>query len=141
MTDWATPPETEERYHVTEPPRTNFEALAVLIAQQVRLEIFGVRIWLRCERDQRDPAGRLYYQIGCERPDTFTGEMGEGRGGKMYLSEAMLEDELVQGAWGLFDAYVHHEAREGFLWRDRRIYGPHQKVDNLWEIAEDIVTR
>jgi len=88
--------------------------------------------------DQRvpDSNGRWYYQIECERPDTFTGEVGIGRGGKAYLSPEMTEGELVQIAWGLFQGYVLHEAREGFQWRGRRVFGPHISTAALWDVAE-----
>lgn len=125
-------------------PPTEFsghEAWVRAICDDLEYRIFEARIWLIVERDKTDPEGRLYLQVACDRPDTFTGLVGEGRGGKAYLSQHMMKDEIVQLAWGLFDAYVHHEAREGFFYCGRRIYGPHQKVDNLWAIAEDIVTR
>ena len=67
--------------------------------------------------------------------------MGEGMGGKAYLSPYMIEDELVQLAWGLLQNYVMHEAREGFTYKGKRIYGPHLKVSRLMEIAEDTVSR
>lgn len=86
--------------------------------------------------DQRLPGGRWYYQIECDRPDTFTGIMGVGRGGKAYLTPEMTEGELVQAAWGLYQSYVLHEARESFLWRGRRVFGPHIDPVALWEVAE-----
>lgn len=90
------------------------------------------------ERDQtsQDALGRYYFQIRCERPDTFTGEMGTGHGGKAYLSPYATDSELVQTAFGLYKAYVEHEARESFLWRGRRVFGPHISTEALWEVAE-----
>lgn len=115
--------------------------LAYEVASELEFHIFEAKIWLICDRDKSDPEGRLYFQIACDRPDTFTGQMGEGRGGKAYLSPHMIKDEMVQLALGLFLGYVEHEAREGFLYKGRRIYGPHLKVDNLWKIANDIAVR
>lgn len=115
--------------------------LALQVAQRTAFSIFGADVWLVCERDQADPAGRLFYQVHARRPDTYTGEVGEGAGGKAYLSPHMIEDELVQLAWGLFQSYVLHEAREGFTYRGKRIYGPHLKVARLLEIADDTVAR
>jgi len=115
--------------------------LALTVAQHTAFSIFGADVWLVCERDKNDPAGRLYYQVHALRPDTYTRELGEGAGGKAYLSPHMIEDELVQLAWGLFQNYVIHEAREGFTYRTKRIFGPHLKVARLLEIADDTVSR
>jgi hypothetical protein len=117
------------------------ERLAVTIASDIDFSMFGAKVWLACERDATDPDGRLYYQVHALRPDTYTGEMGEGTGGKAYLSPHMIEDELVQLAWGLFQAYVTHEAREGFTYKGKRIFGPHLRVANLLKIADDTVKR
>jgi hypothetical protein len=87
------------------------------------------------EVDQADPEGRFYMQIECDRPDTYTGLMGVGRGGKSYLSPWMTDSEIVRRAFGLLLAYVEHEAREGFMWRGRRVFGPHIHVEALWSVA------
>lgn len=88
------------------------------------------------ERDQEIPNGRFYFQIEAERIDTFTGCLGTGRGGKAYLSRHATDSELVQTVWGLYQSYVLHEARETFLWRGRRVFGPHIDTAALWEVAE-----
>ena len=88
------------------------------------------------ERDKKHPDGRFYLQIEAARIDTFTGELGTGRGGKAYLSEEATDSELVQTVFGLYDAYCHHEVRETFLFRGRRIFGPHISIDAHWEVAE-----
>lgn len=117
------------------------EQLARGVVDDVHFSIFGAKIWVVCDRDKADPAGRLFYQVHAMRPDTYTGEMGEGAGGKAYLSPYAIEDELVQLAWGLLQAYVLHEEREGFSYKGKRIFGPHMKVSRLMEIADDTVER
>lgn len=93
------------------------------------------------EVDQADPGGRVYMQIECERPDTYTGVMGVGRGGKSYLSPWMTDSEVVRRALGLLLSYVEHEAREGFTYKGRRIFGPHLDVEALWEVADRLDVR
>ena len=93
------------------------------------------------EFDKTDPDGRVYMQVECDRPDTFTGVMGVGRGGKAYLSPHMTDSELVRRAFALVLAYVEHEAREGFTWRGRRVFGPHISVEALWDAAETLDAR
>lgn len=90
---------------------------------------------------QGEPAGRYYFQVGCWRKDTFTGEMGWGWGGKAYLSEYASDSELVQTAFGLYKAFWEHEARETFKWNGRRVFGPHISTDALWEVARRVDIR
>lgn len=92
-------------------------------------------------RDKKNPAGRFYFQIEAVRLDTFTGKPGTGRGGKAYLSEEATDSELVQTIFGLYDFYCHHEVRETFLWRGRRVFGPHVDINAHWEVAERYDTR
>ena len=91
---------------------------------------------LLCERDKKDPEGRIYLQVECDRPDVFTGVPGVGRGGKAYLSEHMTEGEIVRRAFSLFMAYEEHECREFFQWKGRALFGPHIDPQALWEAAD-----
>lgn len=96
----------------------------------------GYRLIL--SRDKQDPTGRYYFQVECDRPDSSTGEMGVGRGGKAYLSPHMTVSELTRVAFGLFKAYEEHECREFFNWKNRAIFGPHVSSEALWEVAESL---
>jgi hypothetical protein len=87
------------------------------------------------EVDKKDPAGRFYFQVECDRPDIFTKEMGVGRGGKAYLSEHMTDSELARLAFGLFAAYEEHEAREWFQVDGVAVFGPHIALDALLEVG------
>lgn len=92
--------------------------------------------------DQKDPAGRVYVQLLHVRPDAVTGEIGEGRGGKRYLSPHMTDSEIVRALFGAAKAYEEHEVREWFKYRPRDqqearpIFGPHGDVDMLWRVAD-----
>lgn len=86
--------------------------------------------------DQRVDGGRWYYQVEAHRPDTYTREPGVGRGSKAYLNPAATRSELAQTAFGLFNAYEHHECREWFTFAGKRVYGPHFDVLALAEIAD-----
>jgi hypothetical protein len=96
---------------------------------------------LLVEVDKADDLGRVYMQVECDRPDTFTGRPGVGRGGKAYLSPYMTQSELVRRAFGLFLAYEEHECREAFTWKEKRVFGPHIAVESLWEVADEIDVR
>lgn len=98
---------------------------------------FGCELLLQTELT----GTRQYLQIRCWRPDTITGEMGYGYGGKAYLSPHMVKSEVVQLGFGLYKGYLEHEARESFKYRGRRVYGPHIDVDALWEVCRRVDVR
>lgn len=93
---------------------------------------------LRLAKDQKDPAGRWYFQVGSDRRDSTTGELSTGWGGKAYLSVHMNKSELVRLVFGLFKAYEEHECREFFEWRTRKVFGPHIDIESMWVAAEDL---
>lgn len=121
---YNTPPDSVDRYY--------------RIAGEVDLAE-NFRIIVR--QDQELPFGRWYYQIQCHRKDVITGEWGEGFGGKAYLSPHASDNELVQTIFGLYKGYWEHEARESFMWRGRRVFGPHIASQALWEVARRVDIR
>lgn len=110
--------------------------------ERIRDDIeLGMECVLVISQDQEVVNGRMYFQIKCWRRDTITGEMGWGFGGKAYLSEHATDSELIQTAFGLYKAYWEHEARETFIWRERRPFGPHIATEALWEVARRVDVR
>lgn len=79
--------------------------------------------------------GRLWVQVGTERPDTYTSKVELGVGGKAYVSGHATDDEIVKKIFGLCMAYTEHETREGFKWKGRRIFNPHLDLNALWSVA------
>lgn len=108
------------------------------IVSEIKLEMHCAVV---IGHDDENTPGRHYLQIECYRKDVITGEMGFGRGGKFWLSEHMTQNEIIQGIFGLYLAYWTHEAREGFTWRGRRIFGPHISSEALWEVAPRVDVR
>ncbi|WNM65464.1 hypothetical protein SEA_PHONEGINGI_62 [Microbacterium phage Phonegingi] len=109
---------------------------------RIRSEItLGMNCDLIVGRDQEIENGRLYFQITCWRRDAITGEMGRGFGGKAYLSPHATDSELIQTAFGLYKGYWEHEARETFVWRERRPFGPHISTEALWSVARKVDVR
>jgi hypothetical protein len=106
---------------------------------RIRDEIeLGMDCRLVVKRDTAVVDGRWYFQIQAWRRDAFTGNFGFGYGGKAYLSEHASDSELVQVAFGLYKSFWEHEARETFLYRERRVFGPHISTEALWEVAERV---
>ena len=85
--------------------------------------------------------GRLWVQVGTVRPDCNTSQVGLGKGGKAYVSEHATEDEVVKKVFGLILAYVEHEAREGFYYKGKRLFGPHITLEALMEAADHTEVR
>jgi len=79
---------------------------------------------------------RVFIQVKCYRKDTVTGEWGYGKGGKLYLSPYMSDQEIVQNTFGLYKSYEEHECREFFMYKGKRIYGPHISLEALLEVAD-----
>lgn len=101
----------------------------------------GMDCTLLLASDAANVGGRLYLQIKCWRRDAITCEMGFGYGGKGYLSPHMTDSEIIQIAFGLYKGYWEHEARETFVWRERRPFGPHISTEALWEVARRVDVR
>ena len=98
------------------------------IASEVELaEYFKVIV----AQDKEKPFGRWYYQISFGRIDVITGVWGTGYGGMAYLSPHASDNELVQTIFGLYKGVWEHEARESFMWNDRRVFGPHIATQSL----------
>lgn len=59
------------------------------------------------------------------RPDRETGAMGYGKARPCILT-ARTEVEVVQAALGMVLAVEEHEARERFLFDNKRVFDPHR---------------
>ena len=105
-------------------------------------ENFSVRIGQdEIEFEGRTIPGRYFFQIAYWRKDIITQEMGFGYGGKAYLTPFASDSELVQVIFGLYKGFWEHEARETFLWRGRRVFGPHISTPALWDVAKRVDVR
>jgi hypothetical protein len=111
------------------------------LAEIVREIELGMACEVIYDQDKEIENGRFYFQIMCYRRDTITGDMGWGYGGKAYLSPHATDSELIQTIFGLYKAYWEHEARETFIWRGRRPFGPHIATEALWEVAKRVDVR
>lgn len=101
-----------------------------------------IELGMRCTVRVAHTEGRGWFvQIQCYREDTITKKMGFGRGGKAYPSEHATDSEIIQMVFGLYKSYWEHEARETFIWRGRRPFGPHISTEALWEVARRVDVR
>lgn len=97
--------------------------------------------------DKADRNGRVFLQVLHTRPDAMTGRVGQGKGGKRYLSPHMTESEVVRVAFAACLAYEEHEVREFFRWTPgsgmpaRAVFGPHIGVAALYTSADQLDVR
>lgn len=83
-----------------------------------------------------NPNHTWFIQATLFRKDTDTGEWGTGHGGKYIISPHMTAGEIVKKCFVACRDYSEHEVREAFLFRGRRVLGPHIDISALWEVAD-----
>ena len=79
----------------------------------------------------------VYLQVEAHRPDTETGELGLGYGGKAYVTPETTAEAMVRIALGLFLRYEEHECREAFHYQGVRLFGPHVGIKALMSVADE----
>ena len=70
-------------------------------------------------------------RCGFWRPDTSTGEMGEGFGRWNHVPRSATDTAVVMTAWVAIDLVVRHESMEAFLFRGVRLLNPHKDLSEL----------
>ena len=68
-------------------------------------------------------------------PDAVTGEPARQECRWWVIPADATTSQLVLSVWAAVEMAITHEAREDFIYRGRRILGPHVSVDGLWESA------
>jgi hypothetical protein len=80
--------------------------------------------------------GVMYLQAYYVEPDIVSGKPETQHTRKWQLSEHMVKSEIVQTAFKCVITSAEHRVREHFLYKGKRIFGPHFDVDALVEICE-----
>lgn len=75
-----------------------------------------------------------FVNVAFQRPDTHTGEIGTGRGRKEFIAKGAYQSGIVKTGWLLVELVVRHELMEGFHWRGKRVFNPHNSVHSLASI-------
>lgn len=83
-----------------------------------------------------DGRGAWYLQAVYLEADIHTGKLEPQYTRRWFLSPAMSKAEVVQTALKCVLTSAEHRVREHFLYRGRRVFGPHFDIDELWRIAE-----
>ena len=85
--------------------------------------------------------GALFLQGDYNEPDAYSGDPAIQKTRKWILSEHMTPSEFVQTVFKAVMTSYEHRVRESFLFRGRRVFGPHFDVFELWKIAESTDVR
>ncbi|MBB2915891.1 hypothetical protein [Cupriavidus alkaliphilus] len=80
--------------------------------------------------------GALYLQAMYVAPDIVTGLPEPQYTRKWQLSQHMTKSEFVQTVFKCCLTSFEHRARESFLYRGVRVYGPHFDVEALVALAK-----
>jgi len=83
----------------------------------------------------------FFIQVQLQEQCVDTKEWYTAKGRKYYISDHMIEAEVVQTALMAVLAFEEHEARERFTYKGKRLFGPHICLDALSEASGKIVGR
>lgn len=75
----------------------------------------------------------VWFVILAYRPDSATGEMAWGSGGRRTLPTDATDSDIVRHIFRAFLAYEEHEARESFRYAGAQVFSPHQDLDLVAE--------
>lgn len=98
---------------------------------------------LQCETLQLDPteigwshsSHTFFIQAKLWRLDTDAQQEGWGFGSRHLIYTDSSVSDIVKRCFVAARDYAEHEVREAFLWRGRRILGPHIDIEDLYAVA------
>lgn len=110
------------------------------LCSHISFEIFSKKLSIIVKEDSKY-GGRCYIQVYYQAACNKTNQVREWKGGKHYLSEHMIEDEIVKKVYVAIEAAVKHEVMEGFKFDGIVVFNPHVDFRKLLEVSNCEVTR
>lgn len=83
-----------------------------------------------------DGRGCWYIQGEYWEADIHTGVNELQRTRRWFTSPEVVPGEIVQTVFKCALTSMEHRSREHFLYKGRRVFGPHFDIEQLWSIAE-----
>lgn len=77
----------------------------------------------------------FYVQVRYMEPDIYTGELVEQQARVWIVPPDATPSHVVQICFGAALASAEHQCREFFLWKGKRVFGPHMEIDDLAGVA------
>jgi hypothetical protein len=114
------------------------------LLSDISAELFGTQMRFECKRDVKQIlGGRIFIQItyGCTDSKGSSSRSKIYKGRKWYLSDHMIEDEVIKTAYLAFEVCVKHEILEGFKVAGQPLFNPHLDYKELLKISNKEVKR
>jgi len=110
------------------------------LINRIEAEVMGVPITLEADFDKIF-GKRIFLRTVYQAPCTKTGTQQKWSGRKWYLSEHMLDDEIIKTSYAAVEACVKHEMMEGFKVDGKILFNPHINFEKLLELSHHEVAR
>jgi hypothetical protein len=110
------------------------------IVSRISFRLFGTVFNMYVVPDKKF-GGRLYIQVRYSALCTQTGKQEVWSGRKWYLSDHMLDDEVVKTCYAACRAAAEHEAMEAFKVDGVVLFNPHTSFEELLKVSHKEVTR
>ena len=78
----------------------------------------------------------VYLKAEYDEEDVYTHKRAVQHTRAWILTPAMTKSEIVQTAFKCVITSMEHRAREGFLYKGARVFGPHFDIDDLWAVCQ-----
>lgn len=89
----------------------------------------------------KNSRGEYYLQAHYLEACVDTGRQEYQFTRRWILSPHMVKGEVIQTAFKCCITSMEHRTREHFLYRGRRVFGPHFDIDVLWSVADQTEVR
>lgn len=86
---------------------------------------------------REDGRGAWYIQGEYVEEDIVTLKAEVQRTRRWFVSPEVTSGEVVQTCLKLVLTSAEHRVREHFLYKQRRVFGPHFDIEKLWAVCED----
>jgi hypothetical protein len=104
--------------------------------QKMRIIVNRVSFWNYAFKVAQD-GDRCYLQASYLDADVISGQPAQQTTRKWLLSEHMTPSELVQTCFKLVITSMEHRTREGFAYKNCRVFGPHFDVEALVGLCQE----
>lgn len=113
-----------------------------ILARRITMSCLGNdKFYIRVERDNENVKGRIFVQVCYYTHCIHLGEETLFKGRKFYLSDHMLDDEIVKTIYLAFKLAVEHEMMEGFKVDGIVMVNPHTPFTALLKASATEVSR
>lgn len=111
------------------------------ITDRITFDIFSHPLFIMVKRDDKSTTGRIYIQVKYHAVCTKSGRVEEWKGRKFYLSDHMIDDEIIKTCYLACKLAVEHEIMEGFKVDNIILFNPHINYETLLEVSHNEVKR